>query len=252
MTDKRKELISSIISRDQYKEMDLKSNQVDELIYKDKKDYVFSKDLFDLDAKLFSVMKNVYNMDVVTHRHDFYEIQYVYSGSIKQNINGHQVTLNKGSLTLFNTNVSHDIKAGTSADRMYHIAIDESVLTRAFFDLVLEDNPAITYFKTSLADENYADYLTLDYSHPIYMQYFEAIETEYYYRQDAYKKNIMMYLALIFNKIHIKSEQGDLKSLKEKRKRHIKGLIEENYQDMTLKNISRKTPCTSQLLIAIY
>ncbi|WP_240841563.1 AraC family transcriptional regulator [Acidaminobacter sp. JC074] len=240
MTDKRKELISSIVSTKQYKAMELSNKDIDDFIVTDDVHYVFSKTLFDLDSKMFSVMRNVYNLGVVSHRHDFYEIQYVYSGLVKQRINGQKVELKKGTMTLFNKHVMHNIESCTSNDRMYHIALNETAFTDTFFNLIVDKSPIKAYLQS---DDPSSDYLTLDCSHPFFEQYFEAIEKEYVYRQEGYEKNIQMYLALIFNKYQqlvIEENSHDASSLKHKRIREIKQIMDDQYKEITLESLSEQ------------
>lgn len=232
MSDKTRQMIASIVSSDQYKEMNLPEKKADTYIRHAKDQFVFSKDLFGLDKEMFSVMKNTYDMDVVSHRHDFYEVQFVYSGQVKQNINGKELVFKRGMMTLFNKKVTHDIQACTSSDRLYHVAISERVIKQLLS--LLTDTSSV---KDYLESNDSRDYLILDCSGSKFEDFFEAIEKAYFFRQAGYEKNIMMYLALVFNLCQ--QEKDHLVTLKESRIRQIKRLIDEDYKNLTITALSK-------------
>jgi len=239
MNEKRKKLINAIVSTKEYKSLELASKDTDQFVVEEGfKRYVFSKALFELESKMYAVMRNVYYMDVVPHQHDFFEIQYVYSGCVKQNINGKIVELPKGTMTIFNKQVRHNIKVASSKDRFYHLGINEAVFTREFWDLVMDDNPIKNYIQGSLeGDIENKDYLMVECSQPIFEQLFEAIEEEYISRGPGFEKNIGAYLALVFNKYYqVSRDDGkDNKgSLKQKRIREIRRILDEAHKDITL------------------
>lgn len=152
MNTEKDNLIQKLFQSKEYIELELAERGTDGLITENggQIPYTFSGDLFGLTDNMYSVMKNVYDMDVVLHKHDFYEIQYVYSGCVTQCINGKLFELGKGSLTVFNKNVSHSILHGTASDRLYHIGIHENIFELSFFNRVVENGSIAQYLYHSI------------------------------------------------------------------------------------------------------
>ncbi|NHC42585.1 cupin domain-containing protein [Bacillus sp. MM2020_1] len=57
------------------------------------------------------------------HRHSFIEMNYVYSGTCTQYINGNEVILKEGELCLLDTNVTHGIESASENDIIINIMI---------------------------------------------------------------------------------------------------------------------------------
>lgn len=79
------------------------------------------------------------------HKHDFLEMIYVYSGSIKQCIGGKEVTIKTGEIVLMDLNVHHSIEPADRDDIAVNILIKKE-----FFDRIvmsqLADNDIISDF----------------------------------------------------------------------------------------------------------
>lgn len=89
----------------------------------------------------FVIKKKLRYMDITTHRHNYLEMVYVYSGTLTQTINNQSITMNAGEICILDTKAKHSIKALNSQD----LAIN-FILTPEFFDGV---------FMTLLSDQNY-------------------------------------------------------------------------------------------------
>ncbi|WP_462409527.1 AraC family transcriptional regulator [Neobacillus sp. Marseille-QA0830] len=78
------------------------------------------------------------------HRHSFIEMNYVYSGTCTQHINGKEVILKEGDLCLLDTNVTHGIESASENDIIINIMIrtgyfDSALLQRLSGNDLLTD-----------------------------------------------------------------------------------------------------------------
>ena len=63
-----------------------------------------------------------------SHQHDYIEMQYVYSGTCRQTINGETFTLNQGEFCLLDTNVTHSIEASDEGDIIVNLLMSKHYL----------------------------------------------------------------------------------------------------------------------------
>jgi AraC family transcriptional regulator, melibiose operon regulatory protein len=79
------------------------------------------------------------------HRHSFIEMNYVYSGTCTQYINGQEVILKEGDLCLLDTNVTHGIESSSENDIIINIMIRKSYFDSALIQR-LSGNDLLTDF----------------------------------------------------------------------------------------------------------
>lgn len=245
MDNEKENLIQQLTQSKEYIELDLADHRTDSLISENSGNipYTFSNELFDLSKNIFSVMKNIYDMEVVFHKHDFYEIQYVYSGCVKQEINGIPVNLEKGTLTVFNKNVAHAIHKGTSEDRMFHVGIHESIFDPSFFHRIVETSSIAKYlFQSIYVDKNNTDFLLVKCDDDFMRPLIEAMQREYLSRNIGFAKNIEAYLTLLINKAPSiddeQSQMSDHVAYIQMRMVEINTCLNEQYRDMTLEKLA--------------
>ena len=79
------------------------------------------------------------------HKHSFIEMNYVYSGTCTQYINGKEVILKEGDLCLLDTNVTHGIESASENDIIINIMIRTSYFDSALLQR-LSGNDLLTDF----------------------------------------------------------------------------------------------------------
>ena len=92
----------------------------DNLASNDKLNYVF-------------LNKNSRFKEVPTHRHNYIEISYIFSGTFTQVINGEKVKLKKGDVIILDTNVSHSIEFSKANDIMINFLMFKNYFNTTFF-----------------------------------------------------------------------------------------------------------------------
>ena len=105
-----------------------------------KKDIYTTKDIFDIDYKLFlaegrliSIRPHSRFVEFPVHGHNYIEIMYVCKGTITHYIDGKDLVMQKGDILLLNQHVKHGVKkAGYNDIGINFIALPE------FFDIPIE------------------------------------------------------------------------------------------------------------------
>lgn len=92
-----------------------------------------------------AVIKHGRFVRVAEHSHPYIEITYIFSGQIKQTIEGKEIILKQGDLCILDTNTSHSIGPSNSEDIMINIAMSKEYFDTAFFSKI-SDNRIISNF----------------------------------------------------------------------------------------------------------
>lgn len=202
--------------------------------------YVFQKKLFGLEKAKILVMKHANAIDVISHAHDFIEIQYISSGSTTQIINGEKIVLKEGSLTIFNKNTVHSIEKATENDIMYFIFIHEDIFNTRFFSLLSKDNPFSKFLYKSLNNSSkYSDYMLVNEMSSTIIELLNKIIFEARTKQMDRENLLIAYLAALFIKLGREKNITGLHGLKNvsTKKMHLLEIdkyLLNNYKNATL------------------
>lgn len=112
--------------------------------YNDYPDRVRTNIISGLPTDLF-FKKHARFIPISPHKHNHIEMAYIYSGEIKEVINGNLVTLKKGDLIILDTNVIHSIEMAGLDDIMLNFAMSKEYFNNSFFN-ELSSNNIITNF----------------------------------------------------------------------------------------------------------
>ena len=77
--------------------------------------------------------KNSRFKEVLSHKHNYIEISYIYSGELTQTINGEKIKLKKGDIVILDTNVSHSIELAKTNDIMINFLMFKNYFNSTFF-----------------------------------------------------------------------------------------------------------------------
>ena len=89
--------------------------------------------------KKLEFLKHFRFAPVSSHKHNYLEMSYIYSGEINEIVNGTPVTLKKGDLIVLDTNVIHSIVAAESNDIMLNFSINKEYFNNSFFNQLDSD-----------------------------------------------------------------------------------------------------------------
>lgn len=137
------------------------------------------------------------------HKHDYIEMMFVYSGSIKQKIEGKNVDIKKGEIILMDMNVEHSIEEAGEND----IAIN-MLIKKEFFDWVfmneIADNDLISNFivKALYEKNKFKQFLYFRTSeNKKVWKFMIEILVEYYENKNGMDTAVRAYIILLFNEL---------------------------------------------------
>ncbi len=192
--EKGKELLGALIRADEYNELETGHSFVAEAAdllpeHESRQHYIMKKGLFGIDREPVSVMRYPVSMEVYAHSHDFFEVQYVARGEVLQTINGKPVSLDPGSVTVFNKHTVHVIHPSGPDAQMFFIFIDEQLLDSRLFSLLSSDDILAQYLYRSVAGyETRGDYLLYRHADEILGNLVWNLYAEGRYRLPDYRR----------------------------------------------------------------
>ncbi|MEH7073472.1 AraC family transcriptional regulator [Neobacillus drentensis] len=180
------------------------------------------------------------------HRHSFIEMNYVYSGTCTQYINGKEVILKEGDLCLLDTNVIHGIESASENDIIINIMIRTSYFDSALIQR-LSGNDLLTDFFVQAIYQQKKDSRYILFpkgqNNRLSEIIFQALE-EYFHPQLCSNEAINSYMLLIFTELlriyNSFSKNKEEPTFKKAIISDILSYMEQNYQTMTLETTAEK------------
>ena len=129
------------------------NTHIDESIYEEKRNNFIDADKLLLPKELISIRKHTRFIDYPEHFHNYFELMYVFSGELKQIVNGKEVVLKQGEYALLNRNVSHSILKSGEDDIIFNF-----IIRTEFFDyissLMDSENEVFNFILESMYSKN--------------------------------------------------------------------------------------------------
>ena len=98
------------------------------------------------------------------HNHDFVEINYVYSGTCKQIINGEEVVLKQGQLCILDKDVPHGIETLEQNDILINIIMKKETFSSSFFTRLAKTGIVSEFLLSVATDDQFHDKYILFHS----------------------------------------------------------------------------------------
>jgi AraC-like DNA-binding protein/mannose-6-phosphate isomerase-like protein (cupin superfamily) len=130
-----------------------------------------------------SVNRHPRFMPAHEHKHDFFEIQYVLKGTVKQSINGVSIGLNAGDICFISPSASHNPEVNDTDTILVNILLRSKTLRSAFSNCLADDDIIATFFMRILCGQTYHPYLLWHTNHD------ESISTLIFDMLDCVKKS---------------------------------------------------------------
>lgn len=197
------------------------------------------QDYFETDSNI-SVYLGKHNRytPAFNHRHIFYEMVYVLSGSCTQEFQNDTLNLKEGDICLLAPNASHS--TGVFNDSVViNTLIRRSTFDDIFYNLLREPNLISTFFNQTLYRGKYHDYLIFrcgqdeDIRNAVLDMFLEQLNKEPYY--ESILNSMLM---LLFSKILRRYEKTAVLPATHKKygseTMELLSYIEDHYQDLTL------------------
>ncbi|MED1742258.1 AraC family transcriptional regulator [Bacillus swezeyi] len=133
---------------DEEKSLLQQSKQVKKDLYTNRRDFIIqSEKLMDSD-KMIMIRKHARYADFPKHKHDYIEMNYVYSGKLEQTVGETPIRLKQGELILLNQFIEHEIKACEREDIIINF-----IIRPRFFEYIF------TYLTTDNTENTMNDFL---------------------------------------------------------------------------------------------
>ncbi|MEH7117784.1 AraC family transcriptional regulator [Neobacillus vireti] len=180
------------------------------------------------------------------HRHSFIEMNYVYSGTCTQYINGKEVILKEGDLCLLDTNVTHGIESASENDIIINIMIRTSYFDSALLQRLSGNDLLTDFFVNAIYQQKKESRYIIFPKGPNNRLKEIIIQAlgEYFDPQLCSSEAINSYMLLIFTELlriynnHTKDKEEP--TFKKAIISEILRFMEQNYQAMTLEQTAEK------------
>jgi AraC-like DNA-binding protein len=209
-------------------ELDEKLKQLNEIekellnLYKNNDDKLKSKKLIDyFSSKLINghwvinskkLMKDseviaIHRHDRFTkfeqHKHDFLEMTFVYSGSIRQTIEGKELEIKKGEIILLDMNVEHSIEEAGKEDIAINILIKKEFFDWMFLSQIAYNDLISNFIVKAIYGKGdikqYIHFKTAENDRV--WGFLLQMLTEYYEERNGMETAIRAYMLLLFNEL---------------------------------------------------
>jgi AraC-type DNA-binding domain-containing proteins len=178
------------------------------------------------------------------HKHDYLEMMFVYSGNIKQQIEGKEVLIQKGEIILLDMNVEHSIEAAQEDDIAVNILIKKEFFDWIFMSQIAYNDLISNFIVQALYGKNeFKQYIHFKTSeNDKVWNFMIQILSEYYDKKNGMETAIRAYILLLFNEL-LRDYQKYLSSqmvykIDSTISTEILNYININYKDITLKSMS--------------
>ena len=178
------------------------------------------------------------------HKHDYLEMMFVYSGKIKQEIEGKKIVIEKGEILLLDMNVEHSIEMASENDIAINILIKKEFFNWMFMSQ-MQYNDLISNFivQALYGKDEFKQYIHFKTSQNDKIRSFMIqILLESYDKKCGMKTAIRAYIMLLFNEL-LREYQNHLSSeivykINTTISTEILNYISAHYKDITLKDMA--------------
>lgn len=179
-----------------------------------------------------------------SHKHTFFEMSYVYSGSFIQRIGEDEIVLNEGDVCILSPEVEHSV--GIYDDTiLLNFLIRKSTFNSTFLEVLSDENLLSSFFSKILYTNNFNRYIIFRTNNNpecrdiLCRIFYEALENKRYCNK-VLDNLIMVFFAYLLRDESIKIE---LPQEVQKSNRYLMSIIayiQGNYKTVTLDSLSKK------------
>lgn len=180
------------------------------------------------------------------HKHSFIEVNYMYSGKCRQQINGKEIVLSEGQVCLLDTDVPHSLSALGENDILINIIMMRETFSAAFWSHFKEKGLVAEFLLNALSEHQRHDHYILFHSeknedlHGL----IEKMACEFF-DQDRYSLGIVQALlpTMFMELMRVYQLDKNYKNEKQNGKANVVEVlqhIEKNYQSCTLTSLAEE------------
>jgi len=183
--------------------------------------------------------------DMPLHMHSFIEINYVYSGTCRQIINGEEILLTKGQVCILDTDVPHSIPALGKDDILVNIIMKKDTFSTAFWSQFTGKGVVSEFLLNAITENQLHDRYILFHSeqHDELQHTIKKLLCEFFFPTD-YSTDIINALlpVLFFELMRIYQLDKNFETYEKIGRTNMMEIlhyIENNYKDCTLTSLAK-------------
>lgn len=193
----------------------------------------------------FGVKKHSRFNFIAEHKHSYIEINYIYSGQMKEIVNGQEIILEAGDVMILDTNVKHQFFAAGEKDIMVSFLISQDFLKKNILQFESGNYLSDFFLKSIFEGYKYNRYLLISMKDKSFFQEL-VLSIMYEFEHPGLENKAMLthYLMILFiqlaraeQKIATTSEDEQLNS-EEYLHFQFTSYIKENIKDISLKKMA--------------
>ncbi len=207
--------------------------------------WIINSDKLMGDGEVISIHKHDRFVAFDHHRHDYLEMLFVYSGSIRQHIDGKDLTIKKGEIFLLDMNMEHSIYEAGEEDIAINILIKKEFFD-SFFMKQVAYNDVISNFvvKAIYGKKDVKQYIYFQTSENTYIwDFMIQLLIEYYEQRNGMETAIRAYMLLIFNELFRSYEkhlsQSMVNAIDTSISSEIVNYINEHFKELSLTSMAK-------------
>lgn len=179
------------------------------------------------------------------HYHDFIELNYIYSGTCRQTINGEEVMLREGQVCLLDSEVVHSIEAMGEDDLLINIIMKKDTFTSSFLSRFGSRGIVSDFLANAITENtNHNRYIVFESEGHKDLQLFmknmmgEAFGSRVYAQEMIYNYTMLIFTELM-RVYTVRTNNESLQGAAKADLIQILDYIEKNYRDCSLTQLSK-------------
>ena len=211
---------------------------------KDGIDWVINSSKMMKENESFAIHQHKRFVSFEEHKHDYIELIYVYSGEIRQKINGNQVNISAGEICILDLNAMHSIEPASENDIAINILMTESFFNSMFMSSLSENDMMSKFIiKAIYHKKKNSEFLLFPSTNNEFVQIImKRLLCECFDKKMAFDTAVNAYIILLFTEFlrDYKNNMGDskVKDLNIAIITEIKNYLYVNYSVADLKTTS--------------
>ncbi len=218
-------------------------SQIDKTVVDEQELYIFKFDSI-MNQHNICLNKESRFTPIPKHIHSVIELNYIYSGSMTQIINGQEITLHKGDLCILDLNTTHEILPLSEQDIVITIDMRKKYFTASFLTRLSTQGLVSRFLVNALLENQSRQQYQIFYSHPEINIHsiIQQLLCEYYDSRICSDEVMDAYMIILFSQLLRMYQKQPQPETSDHESSEILLLIlrymESNYQTVTLNSVA--------------
>lgn len=218
-------------------------SQIEKTVVNEQELYIFKFDSI-MNQHNICLNKESRFTPIPKHIHSVIELNYIYSGSMTQIINGQEVTLHKGDLCILDLNTTHEILPLSEQDIVITIDMRKKYFTASFLTRLSTQGLVSRFLVNALLENQSRQQYQIFYSHPEINIHsiIQQLLCEYYDSRICSDEVMDAYMIILFSQLLRMYQKQPQPETSDHESSEILLLIlrymESNYQTVTLNSVA--------------